>query len=140
METYKIVGALGAFILAIGVFVPARFIKMVGYVSYYTDHQTGGLLLAALAVLALVLVFRGSPTKLLTFGLITLAAVAWAYLRRNPSLQAVEESFGELAAQAGALPLVQQTSASITTNTPWWVMLSGSALLVVAGLMQSRRV
>jgi hypothetical protein len=139
MEPYKIVGTLGAFILAIGVFVPARFIKMVGYISYYTDHQTNGLILAALAVLALFLVFRGSPANLLTFGVLMLAAVAWVYLRHNPSLLAVEESVGQLTAQAAALPILRQTSASITANTPWWIMLSGSALLVVAGLMHTRR-
>lgn len=140
METYKIVGTLGAFILAIGVFVPARFIRMVGYISYYTDHQTNGLILAALAIIALYLVFRGSAANLLTFGLLMLTAVAWVYLRRNPSLQAVEESVGQLTAQAAALPILQQTSASIATNTPWWIMLGGSALLVLAGLMHTRRV
>jgi hypothetical protein len=120
--------------------MPSRMMKMAGYISYYTDHQTNGLILVALAIIAILLVFTGSPAKLFTFGLLTLTAVSWAYLRRNPSLQMVEESVGQLAAQAVALPLMRQTTASITNNTPWWIMLGGSALLVIAGLMQARRV
>jgi hypothetical protein len=139
MEPYKIVGLVGAFILAIGVFIPTRVTKMMGYISYYTDHQTSGLILVALAILALFLVFRGSATHLLTFGLLMLTAVAWTYLRRNPGLQAVEDSVSQFTAQAAALPLLRQTSTSITANTPWWIMLGGSALLVVAGLMNPRR-
>ena len=139
MEPYKLVGAAGACILMAGVFMPARVVKVAGYISYYTDHQTGGVLLALLACVALVLVFVGSPTKLFLFGGITLSAVAWAYLRRNPGVQFVEDSVGQLAAQAAALPLVQGATDSITINTPWWIMLGGSALLVIAGLMQVRR-
>lgn len=140
MESYKIVGALGACILAAGVFMPSRFIRMVGYMSYFTDHQTNALILVALAAIALVLVFTGSPAKLLLFGLLTLSTVAWAYMRRNPGLQMVEQSVGQLAAQAAALPLMQQATNSVSNNTPWWIMLGGSALLVIAGLMQTRRV
>ncbi len=139
MEPYKLVGAAGACILMAGVFMPARVAKMAGYISYYTDHQTGGVVLAALAAIALVLVFVGSPTKLFLFGWITLSMVAWAYLRRNPSVQLVEDSVNQLAAQAAALSLVQGATDSITINTPWWIMLGGSALLVIAGLMQVRR-
>ena len=139
MEPYKIVGAAGACILMAGVFMPARVVKVAGYISYYTDHQAGGVILAVLACIALVLVFVGSPTKLFLFGGITLSVVTWAYLRRNPSVQLVEDSVGQLAAQAAALPLLQGATDSITTNTPWWIMLGGSALLVIAGLMQVRR-
>lgn len=140
MELSKMVGAAGACILLAGVFMPARVVRMAGYISYYTDHQTGGVILALLACIALFLVFAGSPTKLFLFGGITLTTVAWAYMRRNPTVQLVEDSVGQLAAQAAALPLMQQTTDSITTNTPWWIMLGGSALLVIAGLMQARRV
>jgi hypothetical protein len=139
MEPYKIVGAAGACILMAGVFMPSRVVKMAGYISYYTDHQMGGVVLAVRACIALILVFVGSPTKLFLFGGITLSMVAWAYLRRNPGVQLVEDSVGQWAAQAAALPLVQGATDSITNNTPWWIMLGGSALLVIAGLMQVRK-
>jgi hypothetical protein len=139
MEGYKIIGTLGACILAAGVFVPARFTKMVGYISYYSDHQTNALILIALAVIAVVLVFTGSPARLMTFGLLTLAVVTWAYLRRSPGIQLVEGSMSQFAAQAVSLTVVRNVSDSIVVNTPWWIMLGGSALLVISGLMQSRR-
>lgn len=140
MESYKIVGALGACILAAGVFMPSRFLKMVGYVSYFTDHQTNALILCALAVVALLLVYRGSATKLYLFGMVTLLIVAWAYLRHDSGIQSVETSVGQIAAQAAATPLFHQATASVTNNTPWWIMLCGSGLMVIAGLMQARRV
>ena len=139
MELSKVIGAAGACTLLAGVFMPARVVTVAGYISYYTDHRTDGVILAVLACVALILVFTGSPTKLFLFGGITLTAVAWAYLRRNPGVQLVEDSVSQLAAQAAALPLVQGTTDSITTNTPWWIMLGGSALLVIAGLVQTRR-
>jgi hypothetical protein len=139
MEGYKVIGTLGACILIAGVFVPARFTKMVGYISYYSDHETNALILIALALLAVVLVFTGTPGRLMTFGVFTLAAVAWAYMRRAPGLQLVEGSMSEFAAQASSLAVMRNMSDSIVTNTPWWIMLAGSSLLVVAGLMQSRR-
>jgi hypothetical protein len=139
MEGYKIIGTLGACILVAGVFVPARFTKMVGYISYYSDYQTNALILIALAVLAVILVFTGSPMRLMTFGVLTLAVVTWTYLRRAAGIQIVENSVGQLAAQAASLTIVRTVSDSIVTNTPWWIMLAGSALLVIAGLMQSRR-
>ena len=139
MEGYKIIGTLGACILVAGVFVPARFTKMVGYISYYSDYQTNALILIALAVLAVILVFTGSPMRLMTFGVLTLAVVTWTYLRRTAGIQVVEDSVGQLAAQAASLTIVRNVSDSIVTNTPWWIMLAGSALLVIAGLMQSRR-
>lgn len=140
MESYKIVGALGAFILAAGVFMPSRFLKMVGYASYFTDDQTNGLILIALAVIALLLIYRGSATKLYLFGMLTLSTVAWAYTRHNVGMQSVEASVGKLAAQAVALPIMQHATFPASNNTPWWIMLCGSALLVIAGLMQARRV
>ncbi len=140
MEGYKIVATLGACILAAGVFVPARLTRMAGYISYFSDQQTNGLILIALALMAILLVFIGSPAKLFTFGLLTLTVVAWAYLRRNTDLQTVEYSVNELASQAASMPMLHQVADSITTNTPWWVMLGGSALLVVAGLMQEKKV
>jgi hypothetical protein len=139
MESDKIIGILGACILAAGVFMPSRFIKLTHYISYFNDNQTNGLILIALALIALLLVYTGSPTKLLLFGLLTLAMVAWAYMRRNPSLQIVENSMSQLAAQAGALPMMRYAALSVVHNTPWWSMLGGSALLVIAGLMQARR-
>jgi hypothetical protein len=139
MEGYKIIGTLGACILVAGVFVPARFTRMVGYISYYSDHQTNALILIALATIAVVLVFTGSPARLMTFGLLTLAVVTWAFLRRAPGIQLVEGSMGQIAAQAASLTVVRDVSDSIVTNTPWWIMLFGSALLVMSGLMQSRR-
>jgi len=139
MEGYKIIGTLGACILVAGVFVPARFTKMVGYISYYTDYQTNALILITLAVIAVVLVFSGSPMRLMTFGVLTLAVVTWTYMRRTPGIQAVETSMSQLAAQATSLTIVRNVSDSIVSNTPWWLMLAGSALLVIAGLMQSKR-
>ena len=139
MEGYKIIGTLGACILVAGVFVPARFTKMVGYISYYSDYQINALILIALAVLAVILVFAGSPLRLMTFGVLTLAVVTWTYTRRTPGVQAVENSVSQLAAQATSLTVVRTVSDSIVTNTPWWLMLAGSALLVIAGLMQSKR-
>jgi hypothetical protein len=139
MEGYKIVGTLGACILIAGVFVPTRFTKMVGYISYYSDHHTNALILIALALIAVILVFTGSPSRLLTFGVLTLAAVTWAYMRRTPGLQMVEDSVSDLAAQATSSTVMRMVSYSVTANTPWWIMLGGSALLVIAGLMQSRR-
>ena len=139
MESYKIVGALGACILAAGVFMPSRFLRMVGYASYFTDHQTNGLLLSALAVVALLLVYKGSATKLYLFGMLTLAMVAWAYTRHGIGLQNVEASVGKIAAQATAMPLFHQAAFSVNNSTPWWVMLCGSGLMVIAGLMQARR-
>jgi hypothetical protein len=139
MEGYKIIGTLGACILITGVFVPARFTKMVGYISYYSDHQINALALIALAVIAIVLVFTGSPARLMIFGILTLAAVTWAHLRRAPGIQLVDDGISQFAAQAASSIVVQNVSDSITTNTPWWIMLSGSALLVIAGLMQGRR-
>lgn len=139
MEGYKIIGTLGACILVAGVFVPARFTKMVGYISYYSDYQTNALILIALAVIAVVLVFSGSPMRLMTFGVLTLAVVTWTYMRRTPGIQAVETSVSQLAAQATSLTIVRNVSDSIVSNTPWWLMLAGSALLVIAGLMQSKR-
>ncbi|MFN8468491.1 MAG: hypothetical protein U0X20_23235 [Caldilineaceae bacterium] len=112
---------------------------MVGYISYYSDYQTNALILIALAILAVILVFTGSPMRLMTFGVLTLAVVTWTYLRRGAGIQVVESSVGQLAAQAASLTIVRNVSDSIVTNTPWWIMLAGSALLVIAGLMQSRR-
>jgi hypothetical protein len=140
MEGYKIVGTLGACILAAGVFAPARLTKMVGYISYFSDHQTNALIMIALAMIALLLVFYGTPGRLMSFGVFTLAAVAWAYMRRTPGLRLVEGNVGDLAAQAVSLSVVQRVSDSMVTNTPWWLMLAGSALLVIAGLLQSKRV
>jgi hypothetical protein len=140
MEGYKLVGTLGACILVAGVFVPTRFTKMVGYISYYSDHHTNALILIALAVMAVVLVFTGSPARLMTFGVLTLAAVTWAYMRRVPGIQLVEGSMGDLAAQAASSSVMRTVSYSVSANTPWWIMLGGSALLVIAGLMQARRV
>jgi hypothetical protein len=140
MEGYKVIGTLGACILIAGVFVPARFTTMVGYISYYSDHQTNALALVALAVIAVVLVYTGTPGRLLTFGMLTLGAVAFAYLRRTPSIHMIQGGMSEFASQAAALAVVKNVSNTIATNTPWWIMLGGSALLVVAGLMQARRV
>jgi hypothetical protein len=140
MEVYKIVGTLGACILAAGVFAPARLTTMVGYISYFSDHQTNALILIALAMIALLLVFYGSPGRLMTFGVFTLAAVAWAYMRRTPGLRLIEGNVGDLAAQAISFPALQHMSDSMVTNTPWWLMLAGSALLVIAGLLQTKRV
>ena len=139
MEGYKIIGTLGACILVAGVFVPARFTKMVGYISYYSDYQTNALILIALAVIAVVLVFTGSPMRLMTFGVLTLAVVTWTYMRRTPGIQARRRQYEPVGSPGTSLTIVRNVSDSIVTNTPWWIMLAGSALLVIAGLMQSRR-
>ena len=117
MEGYKIIGTLGACILVAGVFVPARFTKMVGYISYYSDYRNA-LILIALAVIAVVLVFSGSPMRLMTFGVLTLAVVTWTYMRRTPGIQAVENSMSQLAFQATSLTIVRNVSDSIVSNTP----------------------
>lgn len=139
MEGYKVVGVTGAFILTLGVFMPARIATLAGYISYYTSHQTNGIVLALLAVVALILVFYGSPAKIFLFGTITLTTVLWTFLRANPSLHLLEANVTQLAADAAALPLLHLTAGSFSHNLPWWVMLGGSALLVIAGLMQVRR-
>lgn len=139
MEAYKIVGVLGATVLALGAFMPSRVSAMAGYISYYTAYETNGLILILVVLVALVLVFRGSPAKLFLFGVTTLTVVAWTFLRANPSLRLLESHAGRLVEDAASLPLIQFTTASLSRNLPWWVMLGGSAMLVVAGLMQVRR-
>jgi len=139
MEGYKIVGALGACILTIGVFMPTRLAKVVGYISYFTSNNFTAVILVLLAAIALVMVFTGSPARLMLFGMVTLLAVTWAYLRQDPQFQAVESAVADLATQSPVLPLVGRTVRSLTPNTPWWLMMAGSALLVVAGLMEARK-
>ena len=139
MEGYKIVGVTGACILALGIFMPSRVATMAGYINYYTAHQTNGVILLLLALVAFVLVFTGSPAKLFLFGIITLVAVAWTFLCTDPSLHLLEANVGQMAADAVSLPMLKLTQASISRNLPWWIMLGGSSLLVVAGMMQVRR-
>ena len=140
MEGYKIVGTFGAIILAVGVFMPTRLAKVVGYISYFTNDHTAAVVLVALAAIALLLVFTGTPARLMMFGLVTLLAVTWSYLRQDPTLMAVETTVTNLAGQAPALPAIKTTAAWITPTTPWWMMMAGSALLVIAGLMEARKV
>jgi len=139
MEGYKIVGVTGASILALGIFMPSRVATMAGYISYYTAHQTDGIILFLLALGAFMLVFTGSPAKLFLFGILTLTTVAWIFLRTDPSLHQLEANVGRLAAEAAALPMLRLTESSISRNLPWWVMMGGSSLLVIAGLMRVRR-
>lgn len=139
MEGYKIVGTLGACILAIGVFMPTRLAKVVGYISYFTSNNFTAVILVVLAAIALLLVFTGSPTRLILFGMVTLLAVTWAYLRQDQGFQAVESAVTDLAAQSPVLPMLSQIVRAWTPNTPWWTMMAGSALLVVAGLMEAHK-
>lgn len=140
MDAYKLIGTLGAFIVAAGVFMPSRLHTVAAYVSYYTDYRTNALMLIGLAAVALLLVYMGSPIKLLTFGVLTLTMVGWTQMRRIPGLYQVEHQVSQFAAQATSLPGLQQATASITNYTPWWVMLAGSTLLVISGLLYVRKV
>jgi hypothetical protein len=152
VEGYKIVGIVGVFVLVLGVFMPAPLQGIGQSISYFASQPTGGSLIFALAVLALLFTYTGNGTRLFVLSVLTVIVVGWPYIiRQAPGLNAVGHSVSGLtdsmaSSVAGTVSFTSATTYPIRSallgmgnGFPWFVMLAGGALLVIASLMAPRQ-
>ena len=150
MEGYKFVGIVGVVALVLGVVMPSPLAGLGKSISYFASQPTGGSVIVALAVLALLFTYTGDSTRLFFLSVLTIVVVAWPSLQRGPSLHAVGRGVTTLtngaasavaetvALTAAAAPPLRSALLGMGGSIPWLIMLGGGALLIIAALLAPR--
>lgn len=139
MPGYKIIGGIGAIILAASVLMPSRLAGAAGYIAYVAVQPTNALLLLAVAVMAVLLIYANRGGQLFVLAMAAMCVVVWALLRNGTGLVSAGNGLSAFTMQLTSIPLVRTVSNAVNFVGVWWVMLAGAALLVAAALMAPRQ-
>jgi len=139
MPGYKIVGGIGAIILAASVLMPSRIAGVTSYIAYVTAQPTNALLVLAIAVMAVLLIYANRGGQLFLLAMAAMCVVVWAFLRNKTGLGGVEDGLSAFTMQLTSTPLMRTVSSAVDFVGVWWVMFAGAALLVAAALMAPRQ-
>ena len=135
MSGYKIIGTVGAIIMTIGVFMPARVTGFGSYVSYFSDQRNSALMLLALAIVAIGLLYSGQFGRMLLVSLIIIIGVNWLFMYPGPHMLGIERSFAEVTDEIAHIELVRQATGLLHIREAWYVMLVGGSLLLISAML-----
>ncbi|MBK8046129.1 MAG: hypothetical protein IPK16_02745 [Anaerolineales bacterium] len=135
MSGYKVIGTLGAIVMTIGVFMPARVNGFGGYVSYFTDQRNPTLMLIALGVVAVALLYSGQFGRMLLVSLIIIVGINWLFVNRGPGMLGLERSFVQITDEITQIDAVRQVTGLLRIREAWYVMLLGGSLLLIASML-----
>ncbi len=139
MSGYKLVGTLGAIVMTIGVFMPARVNGFGGYVSYFSEQQNPTLMLIALGAVAVALLYSGQFGRMLLVSLIIIVGINWLFVNRGPGFLSLERSFVQVTDEITRIDAVQQVAGMFQIREAWYVMMVGGSLLLIASLLAPKQ-
>ena len=139
MQEYKILAWIGAIVLALSVFMPARLGSVAGQVAYITAQPINGLLLVAVAVTAVLVIYANKSGYMFLAAATALAIVIGIYLRNGVGLNVVSNGLDNFSTQIASLPLVRNGTAAVNFVGGWWMMAAGAVLLVAAALIAPKK-
>jgi hypothetical protein len=135
----RLLGFIGAGLLAIGVFTPIVRLPIVGTINYFRNGSGDGtviLVIAALAALAAAVQRIGwlLPCGVTSIGLLT---VVWLSLRER--MADIQRSTDRSLADNPFRGIVDAMSQSVQLEWGWAVMVAGAGLLLVAAFIDRKR-
>ena len=129
------IGITGALLLILGTLVPIVTIPIAGSQNYFQNGTGGGVFIAGLALLAIVLILAKKFQALIAVGLAS--AVLTSFTLVNILIR-ISEAKSELEASLEGNPFAGLATGlmnSIQIEWGWLVLYLGAAALVVSGIM-----
>ncbi len=140
MTQRQLLGLLGSMVLFVGVFMPIVSIPILGAQNYFQNGQGVGIIILILAGISALLCFGKNFKGLFATGLISLAVLAFTFLR---FLSKMSEAKAEMQKQIGDNPfkgLGEMAMQSVQLQWGWAVMVVGALLLIGVALMRSDQI
>lgn len=128
MKKNQIIGSIGVALLAIGVFLPMITLPLVGSVNYYSNGQGDGILILGIVIVSVILLIMKRMKGLIITGILSFVMVAFTFFQLKSSLNELlyGDEMGELFSEF----------IKIDYGIGWIVLVIGSILLLVAGLIK----
>lgn len=128
MKKNQIIGSIGVALLAIGVFLPMITLPLVGSVNYYSNGQGDGILILGIVIVSVILLIMKKMKGLIITGILSFVMVAFTFIQLKSSLNELlyGDEMGELFSEF----------IKIDYGIGWIVLVVGSILLLVAGLIK----
>jgi hypothetical protein len=132
----RLLGAVGAVMLGLGVFAPIITIPIVGTLNYFANGRGDGVVLLLLAIISGLLITANRLHWLFTTGCVSLMFLIAAFLNLDARLT---ETRTELSRDLRDNPfggLAETAFAGVQIQWGWAVLVVGAGLLVAAALMR----
>lgn len=128
MKKNQIIGSIGVALLAIGVFLPMITLPLVGSVNYYSNGQGDGILILGIVIVSVILLIMKKMKGLIITGILSFVMVAFTFFQLKSNLNQLlyGDEMGELFSEF----------IKIDYGIGWIVLVIGSILLLVAGLIK----
>jgi hypothetical protein len=125
----------GAALLIVGVFLPIVSLPMVGSVNYFNNGQGNGVIVIALAAVAVGLAVTGKYKPVIFVGLASLALVTYTLFRLISGLNSARAEMEKSLAGNPFRGLGDAFLSSIQVQWGWLPLVAGSFLVMAAGLV-----
>lgn len=128
MKKNQIIGSIGVALLAIGVFLPMITLPLIGSVNYYSNGQGDGILILGVVIVSVILLIMKKMKGLIITGILSFVMVAFTFFQLKSNLNQLlyGDEMGELFSEF----------IKIDYGIGWIVLVIGSILLLVAGLIK----
>lgn len=134
----KSIAIAGSGTLFIGVFVPVVSLPLVGNMNFFANGKGDGVLLIALALIALGLALSGKTRYVLWPGLLSLAFLGYKFVGFRSMISEMESKMDTELAGNPFRGLAEAAMSSVQMQWGWAVLLVGAGFLTYAGWMERR--
>jgi hypothetical protein len=128
--------ALGAGLLAIGVFCPLVTLPFIGELDYFRNGEGDGVFVLAIAALSAILLATGHVDHMVWTGLLSGGVTSFTFYEIQSQIGSIQSEMDRNLAGNPFRGLADMAMNTIQIEWGWLVLYAGAACLVTAGAMK----